>query len=377
MPPLSGSLTREEAAELLQLTPPMLDALLERGQLLCHYRGGELRIPIAQLETYLRDSLVRLYRFEARLDVDVALPASAPMPAPAPVIEPQPPAPGPALPDVVAAAPAPPPEPPPVQHAAAPEPELEPEGESAEAAAASSVPQIVIEPEVPAPVQYDDTRTSPRYVPRRQITGIFHDVRFTIVQLSASGLRIRHNDPLLPGDEAKLTFALHNPPRSFVMRARVVWTSAARYGGGSDATFSISGLRITEHAERMTKAVELLLSAHDLEPDRRQHPRPGFASDEAMAPASVSDDEIALVLKATQRFAADPLEATRWYGRGKFALSDEQVRRTAPQRPREREEALAVWEFLERQVELEKVSSILAWTRKSRPRAAATSSVAT
>ena len=361
MPPLSGSLTREEAAELLQLTPPMLDALLERGQLLCHYSGGEPRIPIAQLETFLRDSLVRLYRFEARLDADLVPPEKAAISSPqsegsrsaatqlplSSSIEEE------------------------SSIAAAPEPELEPERDF------DRETLITIEKE-PAEPSYSDTRSAPRYVPRRQITGIFHDVRFTIVQLSATGLRIRHTEPLLPGDEAKLSFALLNPPRSFVMRARVVWTSAARYGSsGGDATFSISGLRITEHAERLVKAVDLLLAAHDLEPDRRQNPRPGFASDEALAPAAVTDDEIALVLKATQRFAADPLEATRWYGRGKFALSDEQVRRAAPVKPRDREEALAVWEFLERQVELEKVSSILAWSRKSRPRSAVPTTAAT
>ena len=369
MPPLSGSLTREEAAELLQLSTPMLDALLEGGQLLCHYRGGEPRIPIAQLEAYLRDALVRLYRFEARielaeqgavteevrggepeaparkdqpdepLDVPLAALISAPQSAG--------PLPGPSLVAMTGG-------------------ESEPPAESEEPEGGSEAR--------PAEVVYSDTRTTPRYVPRRQITGIFHDVRFAIVQISATGLRIRHTEPLLPGDEAKLSFALLNPPRSFVMRGRVVWTSAARYGNGGDTNFSISGVRVIEHAERLVKAVDLLLSAHDLEPDRRQHPRPGYAADAAMAPAAASDDEIALVLKATQRFAADPLEATRWYGRGKFALSEEHVRRLAPAKARDREEVLAVWEFLERQVALDKVSSILAWSRKARPAAAAGSS---
>jgi hypothetical protein len=353
MPPLSGSLTREEAAELLQLTPPMLDALLEGGQLLCHYRGGEPRIPVAQLESYLRDSLVRLYRLEARMDLPIAADDTR-RPQQVPVDE-----------EAFFGAPAPEREPP--REQLEPQPDMESESEP------EPEPQFVMENE-PAEVTYSDTRTTPRYVPRRQITGIFHDVRFTIVQISATGLRIRHTEPLLPGDEAKLSFALLNPPRSFMMRARVVWTSAARYGNGGDSTFSISGLRVIEHAERLVKAVELLLAAHDLEPDRRQNPRPGYAADAAMTPAAATDDEIALVLKATQRFAADPLEATRWYGRGKFALSDEHVRRAAPPKPRDREEALAVWEFLERQVALEKVSSILAWSRKARPAAAAGSS---
>jgi hypothetical protein len=337
MPPLSGSLTRDEAAELLQLNPTTLDALLEGGQLLCHYRGGEPRIPLSELEAYLRDALVRLYRFEARFDPPaVAEGTSAPE-----------------------------------QESAVDEAPVTAMAEaSADEAVDADAPEPRPEAAVyqPPPAVFNDTRATPRYVPRRPITGIVNDVRFTIVQISASGLRIRHTEPLLPGDEAKLSFALLNPPRSFVMRARVVWTSAARYGHGGDANFSISGLRVTDHAERLAKAVDLLLAAHDLEPERRQHARRGYSA-EAMTPAAATDEEIALVLKATQRFAADPLEATRWYGRGKFALSDEHVRRAAPPKARDREEALAVWEFLDRQVELEKVTSILAWSRKSRPAA--------
>src|SRR5207253_10720712 len=172
-----------------QLTAPMLDALLERGQLLCHYSGGQLRIPMAQLEMFLRDSLVRLYRFEARQGLDENPLRSAATQLP--------------LSDLIEEEPS---------IAAAPEPALEP----SDAHDPEPETTITIEND-PVETSYSDTRAAPRYVPRRQITGIFHDVRFTIVQLSTTGLRIRHTEPLLPGDEAKLSFALLNPPRSFVM----------------------------------------------------------------------------------------------------------------------------------------------------------------
>ena len=79
--------------------------------------------------------------------------------------------------------------------------------------------------------------------------------------------------------------------------------------------------------------------------------------------SGASDDEIAMVTAAIQKFAQDPVEASRWYSRARFALSDEHVRRIAPPRPRDREEVLGIWEYLERQVELEKVAGVVAWSR--------------
>jgi hypothetical protein len=64
-----------------------------------------------------------------------------------------------------------------------------------------------------------------------------------------------------------------------------------------------------------------------------------------------------------EKFAADPLEATRWYSRGRFALSDENVRRVAPQRPRDREEVLGLWEYLDRQVDIGKIAGVVNWMR--------------
>lgn len=319
MIPLTAALTRDEVARFLELSPDVVDALIRGGHLLCHLRDGQERVPLEQIERFLRDELVRLYRTEAQLTPVLEVPSKA--------VE--------AVSTVAAE---------PVQVELAPPPAVD-------------TPR----PEEP------ESRANPRYIPRRQIDGIFKDVKFSIVQMSDTGLRIRHKDQLVPGEEAKVSFALLRPPQSFVMRARVVWTSIAKYESAEE-TFCISGLRVTEHGDRLAQAIERLRTLHELEPERRATPRVGAATADGIE--GVSDDEVALVLNVAQKFAADPQEASRWYSRARFALADAKVRRAAPRRQRDRDEVLGIWEYLERQIEIPKVASVVSWMRASRGRAA-------
>lgn len=349
---LESSLPLSRLSDALELPETVIDALVESGRILCRIHEGEILVPLAQVESLLRDAMLRLYAAEAlakttNADECVLSPPphadstdriAAPEPMNAPSAD-----------EVAHAsdAPTPAPEAVPVQPAPAP--------------SAVAVPAEVwrfaeeaeVEEEAPP-----DLRRATRYVPLRQLTGMFAVAKFTVLQLSATGLRIRHTEPLLPGDEAKLTFALLRPARSVVVRARVVWTSVARIG---DEQFSISGLRVIEHADRLEKAIETMKAAHELQPERRASVR--RANDAVAMLREVSDEEMALVTSALHKFAADPVEASRWYSRGRFALSDEHVREIAPQRGREREEALGVWEYLDRQVDLEKVAGVMKWVR--------------
>ena len=310
---LQASFSRTEVSELLDLELAVLDALLEKGRILCQYSRGEARIPLEQLEGFFREMLVRLYRAEAGAAI-----------GPSSLIGPM--------------GPIGPIEPP---------PEPEPE------------PVVLAPPPPPAPAEPPpELRRAERYVPLRQIGGIFGETKFSILQMSTTGLRIRHQEPVMPGTEAKVSFALLKPARSVVVRARVVWTSIARSG---EERFSISGLRILDHQERLARAIDLLKAAHELQPERRAQVR--RATDGLVPIEEISDEEIALVTNAVQKFATDPVEAGRWYSRARFALSDENVRRTAPERPREREEVLGIWEYLDRQVEIPKIAGIVGWLR--------------
>jgi len=330
---LSTSITREELSELLDVPLDFVDALLDSGKVLCHVKGGQPRIPLAQLEEFFRHALMQVYAKEAGGGQAIlpVLPDPEPLaaiePAPMAVEEPSIPEPAPAE---IARAPLPVPIPAPAVRVPQPEP------------------------------HYAEQRIATRYVPLRQLGGIFGETKFFIMQLSATGMRIRHSEPLMPGDEAKLSFALLKPARSVVVRAKVVWTSMARSG---KERFSISGLRIIEHQDRVAAAIDSLRAANELQPERRATSR--RATDTMSVLSGVSDEEMALVTAAVQKFATDPVEASRWYSRARFALSDENVRRAAPDKPRDREEVLGIWEYLERQVEIEKIAGVVSWIRNA------------
>lgn len=324
MRPLKSSVSLDELRQLLDLPADAVEALLASGRVLCHVNRGETRVPLDQLETFFRDSLIRIYQAEAWNGIppaeqalsepEEATPPQIAEPAAAPSTQP---------------APRPAPDPPP--------------------------PVIARTHRATDALRHDrDLRGAARYVPLRQLSGIFGEVKFTIVQISATGLRIRHKEPLMPGDEAKVSFALLRPARSILLRARVVWTSLARSG---EEQFSISGLRVTEHVERLESAIDTLKGAHELQPERRVQAR--RENDGLTMISGISDEEMALVTAAVERFASDPVEATRWYSRARFALSDENVRRAAPPRPRDRDEVLGIWEYLDRQVDINKIAGVI------------------
>ena len=323
------SFTRSDAVELLGLPPVVIDALVLSGHLRPESVDGEALIPAEQFEAVFRDGLLALYRAVATS----RQPRSV-------VVD---------------------------------DDEMEVSLEDATGVAAEAENQAPAEPALPliieeeAEVEKPDLRRRPRFIPRRQIDGVFNRVRFSVVQISDSGLRIRHHEPLLAGNEGKVSFALLNPPRSFLLKAHVVWTSIARYGE-DQGTFWISGLRATEHADRLSEAMELLLEARQLEPDRREKPRAAKVFLPPGAVSGASDEEVAEVIKVAHRFGADPMEATRWYARAKYALSDERVRKSAPLKMRDRDEVLAIWEYLDRRIEIAKVSAVVSWMRKARPK---------
>jgi hypothetical protein len=207
-----------------------------------------------------------------------------------------------------------------------------------------------------------DHRISQRYKPRRQVGGSFGNVKFAVLQMSDSGLRIRHDETLLPGEEARMSIALVRPQQSVVIKARVVWTSIAQRGDGP--TFCISGVRVTEHEDRLQRTVAMLRDARELEPERPPGSR--ARDDTPTAIRGMSDDEVAAILRAVRKLADDPIEASRWYARGRFATADEQVRQALQQHARDREQVLGVWEYLERRIDLRKVAGVVSWMRSTR-----------
>lgn len=320
----------EATARALALPQAVVDALVSSGALRVENRVGVNVIRARDVETVLRDALMHLYRAEALASEQPAEAA-------------------------------------PREEDTHREETLELDGQPAA--------DLVVEPDPLVThsiaefqretTERDNLRLAPRYVPRRQLGGTFQDQKFSIVQLSANGLRIKHEETMRPGIEGRLAFSLVTPARTLAFKARVVWTSIAQRGSGP--SFCISGIRLSDpNDSTLHNAVDLLLAARELEPER---PRTSTSAPAAIT--GLSDDEVASVIRAVRLLTSDPVEASRWYTRARFALADEAVRAAAPTRARDREEALAVWEYLRRSIDLKAVASVLAWIRQTRSASAA------
>jgi hypothetical protein len=315
LPTTDVTLRRDELSDVLSLSPKIIDALIVTRTLETERRDGREVVTCAQLEKLFRDSLIRVYQAQATRGV------------------------------------------------ARPEPEreieldLEPEEEEPMPAITRTSDEHLMHAG-PGADDRPDLRLGARFIPRRQLGGVFRDVKLTVLQLSNSGLRIRHTEPLRPGEEARFSFAIQNPPKSFVMRARVVWTSIAQRGDGP--SFCISGLRVVTNQDRLVEATEMLRNARELHLDesRRRNNIP-------MPVHGLPDEDVVAIIRAVRKFASDPTEATRWYTRARFAVADEEVRRAAPRGARDREEVVGIWEYLQRRIDLKAVAGVVQWIRNS------------
>ena len=303
----------DELSAVLGLGPAVIKALVESGAVRTVRRDGCECVAPAELEALFRDSLMRLYRAQATRTAPARLTPAADEPSslePAPVEE-----------------------------------------------------EVIItrtaDEHVMVPRERPDLRLAARYIPRKQIGGTFRQAKFAILQLSNDGLRIRHDDALRPGEEARLSLALMNPPRSFVMKAKVVWTSIAQRDG---ASFCISGLTVVGSTDALAAAIEVLRNARELHIDesgrRRNTPMPRPVT-------GLPDEDVVDIIRAVRKFASDPVEAQRWFNRARFSVADEAVRRVAPKGAREREEVLGVWEYLHRRIDLKAVTGVVQWIRSS------------
>lgn len=208
-----------------------------------------------------------------------------------------------------------------------------------------------------------DLRRAPRYEPRRKVMGSFREIDFIVLEVSATGFRVRHEDTVRPGDEARVVVSIPDTKKTFQMRARVVWTTIAQHGNGP--SFCMSGLRVTAGVDHLQQAMEMLRRG---DADSKRRPSPANRTPPALV--GLSDEDVAAIIRAYRKFSADPVEASRWYARARFAITDEKIKKAAPEKAADREEILGIWEFLERRVDIAAINSVVNWLKQTRSAAA-------
>lgn len=200
-------------------------------------------------------------------------------------------------------------------------------------------------------------RSTARFAPERPFPATFNASGITIPvgirDLSVNGAQIEHAQSIRPATQGRLSIdsvELNVP-------AIVIWSRLAavdRYR---------SGLRIDDQLDVVAAAIRELLRrglvAKGTDTLRRKQQalleREQAIARQVSGTAPVqggpSTEQIMLIRHARERLQSHPEEAIKWYNRARVTASEDQVRMAGSGRVN-REDVLAVWEYLERSVDL-------------------------
>lgn len=219
------------------------------------------------------------------------------------------------------------------------------------------------------PEDIQDLRTQNRYIVSTPFSGSFGASEIRIIDLSISGLQVQHDEPLRLGLQARVFFAISATHR-VSWRGTVVWSHIAKTADERGKHPYCSGIRIDEDRSEVEPVLKEIIAGgkafaerDSLERKKRAIREKARARAERMAMkvvvqknADITTDQLLMINHARERLQSNPEEAKKWYLRAKFALSDDQSKVGASAGPMHyREDVLAVWEYLERTIELEKI----------------------
>lgn len=210
-----------------------------------------------------------------------------------------------------------------------------------------------------------ELRKAERFVLKEPIPASFGAAAITIVNFSTFGLQAAHDEPLKLGAEGRLSFPLTGTTERVAVRARVVWSHFSKNPDARGKRPYYSGFRIEGQPDLETSLNRLmqmdLVRADEKSIDRKREILREKAKQRAAHSAvktittsqNLSADEQLMIQHARERLHTHPEEAVKWFARAKFAPIEVQSR---IQLSHYKEDILAVWEYLERTIDIDKIA---------------------
>lgn len=202
-----------------------------------------------------------------------------------------------------------------------------------------------------------DLRSNDRFVADERLAGSFGAASITVIDLGDQGAQIEHTQPLRLGARGRFRFGSGDV--SVSAQALVVWSHLSKRPNSEGKLLYRSGLRIEEEIEDFGDGLRKLVRGGMVHRDTGglERKRKSIEAKEnekwgkpvmkmLHADNEVPADQALLIQHARERLRLHPDEAQKWYNRAKYALTESGD--TMPYR----EDVLAVWEYLERSVDL-------------------------
>jgi hypothetical protein len=211
-----------------------------------------------------------------------------------------------------------------------------------------------------------DARGAERFVASNPIEGRFGRTDVTIWDLAESGLQMEHAEPLKIATKGLVGFKLDE--MTVTVPGIVIWSHLSKTADAHGRFLYRSGVRLEADIELFASAINRLAGSGrirrdtaSLERKRKKHverdqelrARPVIQMIHAASP-----DVVLLVQHARDRLRENANDAIKWYNRAKFSISEDSFSHV-----HHREEVLAVWEYLERSIDIQTILDIFAMKR--------------
>ncbi|MCU1347669.1 MAG: hypothetical protein JWO56_699 [Acidobacteria bacterium] len=208
-----------------------------------------------------------------------------------------------------------------------------------------------------------ELRAAERYMVVEPLAGSFAAASVWVHDICEHGVQIVHPQPLRIGTKSRLWFKRGRTTAA--TQATVVWSRLSQTPDAEGKLLYRSGVRLSSHDFEFAIALQELASQGVLRADadsleRKRQLLAQREADRAGKPVmklrhpdlGIPPDQELLVRHARERLRANPEEARKWYHRAKFAIGDDGTNLGAAEVVRDRDDVLAVWEYLERTVDL-------------------------
>jgi len=209
----------------------------------------------------------------------------------------------------------------------------------------------------------EDHRGADRFVVVEPLSGSFGSAAVSIRNLAFQGAQIEHAQPLRLATKARLWFKQGAVSAS--VQGTIVWSHLSRTPNSEGKLLYLSGVRIDEEMTTFRDALETLASQGFLRLDAESLGRKRERAEQQQRERSkkpvvtllrhesaIPSDQILLIQQARERLRANPDESLKWYNRAKFSVTDKEVLH-------HREDVLAVWEYLDRSVDLDTIVQVI------------------
>ncbi len=214
-----------------------------------------------------------------------------------------------------------------------------------------------------------ELRSTERFNLSESLPGSFGSATVTVLNVSSHGAQVEHQQPLRLGMRGRLWFKRGDVAVS--VQAVTIWSFLSKTPNANGKYLYRSGLRLEPQENRdYTYALQELLEHRILSPDQESLEKKKKKALDKIAEKSnkptikmlrpevvIPPDQQLLIEHARKQLAAHPEEAQRWYQRAKYAITEGGAN-IATEAIRNREDVLAVWEYLERSVEISTIALV-------------------